>query len=908
MASGMGWLGALALSAGVSLATAVFAFRRRRRVPAALPFAIIPLSHAAWTILQILEIAAPTRDAKLLFDGLGWLPGLGVVGGSLWFAYEYAGKPFRRELWLPVLALPLPALAALAFEPLHHRIHPDAWVRPNHPPSLEYGWSWLDWALIVYGLVLILAACALVVRRLVRQPSAYVTQTVFVLLGLGLAPVGGLVAVALGVRSFGQLDPLPVAFGIGDLVVAFGLFSRGLFYIGPVACAAVVAGLSDGVLVCDPDGRIVDANPAVCAALGCPSGALVGGAAAKILARWPVLVAACMGERDRDELELERSDWDGRRTLDIAASWLHDRRGRLLGRAVILHDVTDRKRAERGLETERAQLETRVRDRTSELERTLEALRGENRERVRTEQALRASERRFRAIFDHSFELVGLLDRGGKLIAANRTALEFANVDESAAVGRPFWETPWWAHSATLREQLRAAIPAAAAGDLVRFEVTHIARDGTPHYLDFSLKAVYDGGAVEFLIAEGRDVTELRGAERENAALAEKLQHAQRLESIGRLAGGVAHDFNNLLTAILGSVEVARAGLPAGSREREALAVIEQAADSAAQLTRQLLAFGRRQAVAPRVIDAASGVLRLDPLLARVMGPKVRLEIRVAAGGWPIRIDEGQLEQILVNLAVNARDAMPEGGRFTISVEHVTLTEPRTFHGLEAAPAEYVELRLADTGTGMKEAVLERIFEPFFTTKGAGKGTGLGLPVVYGIVRQNGGYIEVSSRPGAGTEFRLLFPRAEGPLDVAAPAPAPGLAPPTGHESILLVEDQQAVRSFVRELLESLGYEVHACADGEAALGLAESLAARPDLLIADIVLPGRSGVEVADHLRRRWPGLSVLLVSGFADDALQRRELLEGVHFLAKPFRAEALAEKVRAILDGGRGAPPPS
>jgi PAS domain S-box-containing protein len=886
VATALGWVGPMALSASVSLATAIFAFRRRKRVHAALAFSVIPLSHAAWTALEIAEIAAPSLDAKLLLDGIGWLPGAGMVAGSLWFAYDYAGRRMRPGLWLPVLALPLPAIILLATEPWHHLAHPDAWIRADHvPPSLEYAWAPVDWFLIFYGFVVLMGACGLVMRKLVNQPSAYVTQTVIVLLGLGVAPVAALVSVALDLRAFNQRDPAPIVFGVGDLVVAFGLFSRGLFDLAPVACEATVAGLADGVLVCDPDGRIVQANRALCETIGCPSRDLIGRPALELLGPWPALAAATAGGTDRDEIEIERAR-GGRRVFDIAASWINDRRGRLIGRALVLRDVSDRKLAERALEQERAQLETRVQERTAAVEETLAAL--------------RASERRFRAIFDHSFELVALLDRDGKLLAVNRTALLFAGVREAAVVGREVWDTPWWRHSATLRAELRAAVPTAAAGDLVRFEVTHLGRDGKARYFDFSLKAVAADGAVQLLIAEGRDVTELRTVERQNAALAEKLQHAHRLEAIGRLAGGVAHDFNNLLTAILGSVEVARMGVAAGSRPAEALTVIEQAAEGAAQLTRQLLAFGRRQAVAPRVIDAAADVARLEPLLGRVLGPGVRLEVHAPRGSWPIRIDEGQLEQILINLGANARDAMPRGGRLTITARNVTLTEPLSFQGLEAAPAEYLELRVADTGEGMRDAVLERIFEPFFTTKGAGHGTGLGLSVVYGIARQNGAYIEVHSRPGAGTEFRLLFPRADGPPEQVLADAAPGRAPPTGRERIVLVEDQRSVRAFVRDLLEGLGYEVATHADGESALGAAESAPAPPDLLIADIVLPGASGLEVADRLRRRWPGLPVLLVSGFADDALPRGAVAEGVHFLPKPFRAEALAARVRAILDG--------
>src|SRR5262245_35424798 len=255
----------MALSMGVSLATAVFAYRRRDRVPSARAFALIPLSHAAWTGLEIAEILAPNLASKLFFDGLGWLPGLGMVAGSLWFGYEYAGRRVKPGLWLAILGLPLVAIALLITEPWHHRVHPDAWVRVDRiPPSLEYAWGWIDWSLIAYGLVMVGVACALVVRRLVRAPAAYIGQTAIVLTGLGLAPVAGLVALALGVRSFGQRDPAPIVFGLADLVVAFGLFSRSLFDLAPLACEAVVAGLADGVLVCDQDGRIVDANAALC--------------------------------------------------------------------------------------------------------------------------------------------------------------------------------------------------------------------------------------------------------------------------------------------------------------------------------------------------------------------------------------------------------------------------------------------------------------------------------------------------------------------------------------------------------------------------------------------------------------------------------------------------------------------
>jgi PAS domain S-box-containing protein len=615
-----------------------------------------------------------------------------------------------------------------------------------------------------------------------------------------------------------------------------------------------VRGLADGVLVCDRDGRIVDVNPAFFRGLGVVGPAPIGKPAARVLAPWPLLATAVTGGRARGELAVDATN--GPRWFDVRTTKLRDGQGNDLGCVLVLRDVSDSKRA---------------------------------------------SERRFRAVFDHAFELIGLLDEQGTLLAANSTALEFAGVTSKQVVGRPFWETPWWAHSATLREELRDAIHAVRSGEVARFETTHLRCDSKSRYFDFSLKAVRDdGGAIEFMIAEGRDMTELRQAERENATLTERLEKARRLESVGRLAGGIAHDFNNLLQAIIGSIDIARTQLGAAVPAEKPLAIAAQAADSAARLTRQLLAFGRRHAAEPRLVDVGEALRRLTPLLRALVAPRVRLDVHVSPGAWPIRIDPAHLEQVLMNLIINARDAMADGGRLLVEAQNLHLLETRTFQAMEAPPGEYLQLRVADSGAGMSESVVERMFEPFFSTKPTGKGTGLGLSVVYGIVQQSGGYLEVSSHPGTGTEIRLLFPRGEHAAVEAAPGalPAPGTLP-GGRERILVVEDQQAVRGFMRDLLQGLGYEVHAYADGRSAQSAASALKGAPDLLLADVVLPGLSGPEVADALRGRWPGLKVLLVSGISDDGAPWRASRAGAFFLPKPVGASTLARRVRAILD---------
>jgi PAS domain S-box-containing protein len=756
-----------AISAGVSAVAAVTAFSRRKRVAAALAFASIPLSHAIWTALNVGELLAPTIEGKMFFDGFQWWPGIGVAVGSLWFATAYAGQPPRRAAWWVLLLIPMPALVVQVVAP--RWVHPDAYLRYDLPlVTLDYRLSWVDWALTTYGFLPIAAASALLVRRVAREHVAQLRQMLFVFVGLTLPPMAAMVALAFRVRVLGQRDPTPLVFGVADLIVAYGLFRTRLFDLAPLARDTLVAGLSDAIIVCDGTGRIVDANPALERHLGIKPADAIGKSVAQTFARWPVLAEACAGQHGRCELEVPASHGaeieagnDSQRQLDVEVTALRDRRGHDLGRAMVLRDVTDRQRA--------------LRERARE-----------------TEGALRDAQQRFRAIIDHTFELIGLLDPQGHLLTANRTALDFAGLDDRGAQAlssRPIWETPWWVQSDASPERLRAAVTAAAQGRFVRFEATQVHHSGERRSIDFSLKPVHDTrgnghdgtsvGPVVLLIAEGRDVTELRRAESENMALEERLHRARRLEAIGRLAGGVAHDFNNLITAILGSVEVIRQAQPELDDPDGALQVIEHAAQSAARLTHRLLAFGRRQVHTPQLVDLAAYLTDVRPLLARTLGDNVGFTMRADPGIWPVRIDVAQLEQIFLNLAANARDAMPNGGSFTVAAENVVIKPPENGDGgahaaADARAVSFVRLRFTDTGIGMTAAVLERIFEPFYTTKDAGKGTGLGLAAVYGIVRQSGGYIEARSKPGQGSELRLLLPRAEDDARDFKPSAAAG--------------------------------------------------------------------------------------------------------------------------------------
>ncbi|MBV9997570.1 MAG: response regulator [Verrucomicrobia bacterium] len=377
-----------------------------------------------------------------------------------------------------------------------------------------------------------------------------------------------------------------------------------------------------------------------------------------------------------------------------------------------------------------------------------------------------------------------------------------------------------------------------------------------------------------------------------------QLRHAQTLEAVGRLAGGVAHYFNNLLLVILGQSEMLAMNSAPEDPRQGSLAEIGWAAERAAALTRQLLAFSRHQVVEPTVLDLNGLVTQLETLLRLLVGEDVHLQTALQPGLSCVRADPGQLEQVIMNLAVNARDAMSHGGYFTIETREIELEAGDAKAYPELSPGRYVLLAVTDTGCGMSPEVQARIFEPFFTTKPVGQGTGLGLSVVHGVVQQSGGYVAVSSLPGVGTTFRIHLPALEGAP--AEPVPSgPAAPPPGGSETILLVEDEGPVRTTTALMLRSLGYAVLEASDAEPALHLAEAGPRPIDLLLTDTAMPGRGGRELADELRQRCPGLKVLFQSGCGDEVVNRHGGVAGETFLQKPFRLEALAQKVREGLD---------
>lgn len=432
------------------------------------------------------------------------------------------------------------------------------------------------------------------------------------------------------------------------------------------------------------------------------------------------------------------------------------------------------------------------------------------------------------------------------------------------------------------------------AGDMSAHSVNpNLTKDGRTITCEwFNTPLLDEDGRFTGLLCLAQDLTE-------RLLLEEQLRQAQKMEAFGQLAGGVAHDFNNLLTIINGYSDIVLEALPPGDSNRELLVEVHKAGQRSAGLTRQLLAFSRQQVLALRVLDLNTVVGDTASMLRRVIGEDVKLSTATASGLWPVKADPGQIEQILLNLAVNARDAMPTGGKLTIETSNIELDEFYTASHPEARAGSHVLLAVSDTGCGMSAAVRSKIFEPFFTTKEPGKGTGLGLATVYGIVKQSGGHVNVYSEVGVGTSFKIYLPRAE---QAGEEAKADSVLPtlPRGTETVLVVEDDDAVRTLSRHILELAGYMVLEAASGDEALRVATGHTRRIDLLVTDVVMPGLGGRATAEQLAELHPGLQVLFVSGYTDDAVVRHGVLhDKVNFLQKPFTPALLASKVREILD---------
>lgn len=501
--------------------------------------------------------------------------------------------------------------------------------------------------------------------------------------------------------------------------------------------------------------------------------------------------------------------------------------------------------------------------------------------------ALGTSERRFRALLEHAADAIYAVGPDGRLLDVNQRACRNLGYTEEELKTMSVRDID----PITSAEDIRDIWTRVSLGESVTIEGTHRRKDGTTFPVEVSVGLI-ETEARPVMLALARDITARRRLEAER-------RQGQRLEAIGQLAGGIAHDFNNLLTVILGSGDLLRQKWPPTAPGREEVEDICKAADRAAALTQQLLAFSRRQVLTSEVLDLNTVVTDMATLLHRVIGETIDIQTTLGANLGAIRADRGQLEQVLTNLAVNARDAMPRGGILRIATANVTLDATSSVTSLDARPGSYVSLSVADTGMGMNSEVQAHLFEPFFTTKEVNRGTGLGLATVYGIVAQSDGHIAVESEVDKGTTFTIFFPRVETTSPEDRQRRSRDLSP-GGSETILVVEDEPAVQQLVSRILVARGYTVLVASGGREALDLARHHERPIDLLLSDVVMPGMSGRELAEHLLQFSPRTRVAFLSGYANDEVLRHGVLDArFAFLQKPFTPDVLARKVREVLD---------
>ena len=625
---------------------------------------------------------------------------------------------------------------------------------------------------------------------------------------------------------------------------------------------ALISSSPVAIIGLDARGLIESWNPA--------AERIFGWAAEEVLGRRPpfvtderahefeALVERVLGGESLHSLELERVRRDGSRVrTSLSAAPIADANGKISGLISAIADVTELREQE---------------------------------------DSLRKTQELYRLVVESSRDLILLLDLEGRIEYASPAQQAILGYADDEIVGMHALALVHPDDVEPVQTSIVSMLKGGAGGAYVA-RVRH--RDGRWVDLEGIPAPVSgDDGRPTGILGFVRDVSDRRRAEDERARLEEELRQAQKLEAIGRLAGGIAHDFNNLLTAIGGYGELALARLPEDSPARGNVEEMRRAGERAAGLTRQLLAFSRRQVLQPKVIDLNGVVTDVRGLLERILGEDVELRTKLAADLGSTKADPGQIEQVIMNLAVNARDAMPRGGSLTIETANVELDGEFGARHLDAEPGSYVLVSVSDTGCGMDRETLERAFEPFFTTKPVGAGTGLGLATVYGIVQQTGGHIWAYSEPGHGSSFKVYLPRVWEQAEVREDAVR--AARPGGSETILLVEDEEIVRSLVREMLETSGYRVLEAPHGAAAIALAEEYGESIDALLSDVVMPGLSGQELAARLSEIRPGLRIVFTSGYTEDAIANHGVLSpGTAFLEKPFTAAQLAQKLRDVLD---------
>jgi len=517
----------------------------------------------------------------------------------------------------------------------------------------------------------------------------------------------------------------------------------------------------------------------------------------------------------------------------------------------------------------------------------------------KSQEELKSSENKYRDLVDNLTDWIWEVDEKGRYTYASKAVKKLLGYSPTEMIGKsPFDLMP---EDEAIRVKGLFSKYSREMQPFSEFKNTNLHREGHEVILETSGQPIIDeNGIFRGYRGIDRDITDRELALQEQALLEEQLYQAQKLESIGRLAGGVAHDFNNILSAINGYAELSLLKMDQNNPFRKDMSTILESGQRAARLTQQLLAFSRKQIIKQEQLNINNELKEINKMLSRLLGEDIEIETFYNEDIWPLKADRSQLEQVIINLAVNARDAMPQGGKLTIETTNETLDNSYTKKYYDMKPGNYIMLAITDNGQGMTEEVLEHIFEPFYTTKDMTKGTGLGLATVHGIIKQNGGEINVYSEPGKGTTFKIYFPKDEDDNSTQDSSPTHQAPSPSGTETILLVEDDELVRNLSFDILTNQGYTVLVAQDGMDALDTCQGYQGNIDLLLTDVVMPKMSGTELAEKIIKVHPDIHILFMSGYTENAIVNNGILKsGVNFIHKPITPQLLAKNVRELLD---------
>jgi PAS domain S-box-containing protein len=905
----------LVTAATVSILLTLFAWRRRH-VSYTVPFMLLMLSVALWSLAYVFELVSPDLKIKVFWANIKYIGVVSVPLAWLFFVLMYT----KREQWQTfrkiILFTIIPFITLLLV--WTNNLHGLIWSRIGQNNSnlspmliLDHGtWFWVQ---TTYSYLLLLLATTLILEALIRSSHLYRHQTMGLLIS-GLAPLAGSVLHIIGLIPLSNMDPTPLAFTLTGFAIVWSVFGFGLSDIVSIARGEVIESIRDIVIVINTLNRIVHLNPAAQHIIGMTASEAIGQPTSKVLANWPELLAQTHNVSEvHSEIVLNEKEAE-HRYFDLTITPLNDQYNNLTGRLLVLRDITKHKQAEEVLQKDRNELEMQVKARTIELVDTNERLKQEIQDRVHAEEGLRESlsligraKREWESTVDSLPQLICVVDNQGTILRASR-AVERWNLEQVVNVKRR--KIHELVHhqcidpSCYLRDFWLQAWGELAYGRSAELEVEDKIIE---RYLHIQVRPIstrtYKEGeeTASYAVVVLDDITERKHAEREIAALEGQLRQSQKMEAIGRLAGGIAHDFNNLLTPIIGYAQLAMNTLSPSDPMLADFQEIKNSADRAAKLIRQMMSFSRRQPLKPQVINVNNLLVDLDKMLHRLIGEDIELVTLPGLELGSVKVDPGQFEQVIVNLVVNARDAMPKGGKLIIETSNVILEKDYTHRNGGIPSGKYVRITVSDNGIGMNEQVKTHLFEPFFTTKEDGKGTGLGLATCYGIIKQSCGHILVYSEPGQGTTFKIYLQCIEEEVSSLPLRDDAGYLP-RGNETVVVVEDEPLVRNLAVRILREHGYTVLEAGNGNEAMNIFNKLAEEKiHLLLTDVVMPYMGGKDLADLVKTCRPDTKILFTSGYTDSvlALHHDLLSPNFAFLEKPFSPGALLRKTREVLD---------